>query len=215
MGSPCSLVELIRQSASAAVGVGRQHLLQGVALLTDSSTWRSWTCRRFTSSSSILRWRMMARPMASRPIATAPMAPAPRAAAPTATAPRRAAGSWTARRVLAALMARPVPGVAEEPMRRSMASSQVTDRAEPWTVQNVNRLPEDQRGHQPADATGLEPIGQRRGRPGGPPPTWPPGRLAEGGMEWWGAGRPRAVCGHVHGPSLPEMPGFRHDDLVC
>jgi hypothetical protein len=60
---------------------------------------------------------------------------------------------------------------------------------------------EDQRGHQPADATGLQPIGQRRGRPGGPPPTWRPGRLAEGGMEWWGAGRPRAVCRHVHGPS--------------
>ena len=66
--------------------------------------------------------------------------------------------------------------------------------------------------HQPADPAGLQPIRQRRGRPGRPPPPRRPHSL---GVHGQGAGRPRAVCGQVHGPSLPEIAASRHDDLVC
>jgi hypothetical protein len=69
---------------------------QACAGVVCRSTWSSWTCRRLTSSCSILRCRTTARPTASRPMARAPMAPAPTAAAPTAAAPRRAAPSCTA-----------------------------------------------------------------------------------------------------------------------
>jgi hypothetical protein len=69
---------------------------QACAGVACRSTWSSWTCKRLTSSCSILRCRTTARPTASRPMARAPMAPAPRAAAPTAAAPRRAAPSCTA-----------------------------------------------------------------------------------------------------------------------
>jgi len=71
---------------------------QACAGVVCRSTWSSWTCRRLTSSCSILRCRTTARPTASRPMARAPMAPAPTAAAPTAAAPRRAAPSCTAAR---------------------------------------------------------------------------------------------------------------------
>ena len=70
---------------------------------------------------------------------------------------------------------------------------------------------QDHGRHQPADPAGLQPIRQRRGRPGRPPPPRRPHSLRVHGQ---GAGRPRAVCGHVHGPSQPEIPGSRHDDLV-
>ena len=75
---------------------------------------------------------------------------------------------------------------------------------------------QDHRRHQPADPAGLQPIGQRRGRPGRPPPPRRPDRLAQAGVHRQGAaGWPRAVCGHVHGPSLPEIAASRQDDLVC
>src|SRR5829696_2117067 len=50
------------------------------------------------------------------------------------------AGRWPPARSMDAGGAHgaPGPGVAAELIRRSMASSQVMDRAEPWTVQKVN-----------------------------------------------------------------------------
>jgi hypothetical protein len=65
------------------------------------------------------------------------------------------------------------------------------------------------RGHQPADPAGLQPIRQRRGRPGGPPPTRRPNSLSEGGVGRQGRGWCRLVRGRFHGPPTGQLkPGM-------
>src|SRR6266545_1086999 len=69
-------------------------------------------------------------------------------------------------------------------------------------------------GYQPANAAGLQPIRQRRGRASWPPPLWRPHSRSEGGVDRRGAGWCRLVCGQVHGPSQPGQLS-QHEDLPC